>query len=96
MIRVSIYGLLIAIALAVFLAPFASQSPDGLEKVAEDKGFLEKGEREPMIGAPLPDYSMPGVKHEGVSTALAGIVGTIITFAAALGIGYLIKKKKAM
>ena len=93
MIRVSIYGLLVAIALAVFLAPFASQSPDGLERVAEDKGFLEKGEGEPVIGSPLPDYSMPGVKNEGVSTALAGIVGTIITFATALGVGCLVKRK---
>ena len=29
--------------LALFLSPLASTSPDGLEKVAETKGFAEKG-----------------------------------------------------
>ncbi len=32
-------GLLVALALAFFVSPYASSSPDGLNKVAEDKGF---------------------------------------------------------
>ena len=40
---VVIAGLLIAFVLAIVLSPFASSSPDGLEKVGEDKGFIHGG-----------------------------------------------------
>ncbi|MFH1854041.1 MAG: PDGLE domain-containing protein, partial [Candidatus Omnitrophota bacterium] len=36
-----------ALILAFVVSPFAASSPDGLEKVAADNGFLEKGETEP-------------------------------------------------
>ncbi len=86
-------GLLIAVALAFFFSPFASQSPDGLEKVAEDEGFLHKGEGQEVFSAPIPDYAMPNVKHEGLATSLAGLVGTVLTFGVAFGLGYLIRRK---
>lgn len=56
-------GLAISVALALIVSPFASSSPDGLEKVAEDKGFLEKAEEtEPAWNsAPIPDYAFPGL-----------------------------------
>ncbi len=57
-------GLALSVALALIISPFASSSPDGLEKVAEDKGFIEKGEREPVWdSAPMPDYAFPGLKE---------------------------------
>ena len=53
----------LSVALAVLVSPGASSSPDGLEKVAEDKGFLEKAEEtEPVWNnAPIPDYAVPGL-----------------------------------
>ena len=74
------FGLLIAIVLAVLLSPFASLWPDGLEKVAEDKGFLERAEVEPLIVAPIPDYAWPGLQSEKLATSSAGIAGTLIVF----------------
>jgi len=74
-----------ALILALFLAllsPLASSSPDGLERVAEDKGFIETA-REAVFEV-IPDYVMPGVGNEAGATILAGIVGTLILF----GIGY--------
>lgn len=85
------FGLLIALFLAIVISPFASPWPDGLEKVAENKGFLEKGEIEPVIHSPVPDYTWPGIKNERVATSIAGMAGTILVFAVALGIGYLLK-----
>jgi cobalt/nickel transport protein len=38
-------GILISIFVAGFLSFYASSSPDGLEKVAEDKGFLDTAHR---------------------------------------------------
>ena len=73
--------LLVALAVAALLAPFASRSPDGLEKVAETLGFAHRAEAAPPVTAPLPDYQLPGVASPGLSTALAGLLGTILVFA---------------
>lgn len=75
-----LWGLLLALAVAAFLSPFASSSPDGLERVAEDKGFLHFAEGIEMIRAWMPDYVFPGVANEGLATSLAGIVGTVLVF----------------
>ena len=90
----TISGLLIALFVAFFLSPFASPWPDGLEKVAEEKGFLEKGEVSQTITSPIPDYVLPGVKNEKLATSLAGLVGTLVLFAAGYGMGFLLKKKR--
>ena len=86
-------GLGISLLLALFLSPLASTSPDGLEKVAEMKGFLEKSEGWKLWKfAPLPDYDIPWIKNEKVSAALSGLIGTLAIFFIALGLGRLIKK----
>ncbi len=103
-------GLAIAVALALIVSPWASSSPDGLEKVAEDKGFLEKAEEtEPAWeNAPIPDYAMPGFTKEAVdeetgevveeptrlATALAGLAGTVGIFLLAWGLALVLKKSR--
>jgi cobalt/nickel transport system permease protein len=72
-------GLAAAFALVAFVAPIASADPDGLEKVAEDTGFIETAEEHP-IGGPLADYAASGVENERLGTVLAGVVGTVVTF----------------
>jgi cobalt/nickel transport system permease protein len=78
-------GLLIALALAV-ASPLASAHPDGLEWVAEQKGFLEAAQG-PLYNI-IPDYVMPGISNEALATILAGIVGALIVFAVALLVAY--------
>lgn len=82
---------ILAVVIAVFLSPFASSFPDGLERVAEDYGFIEKGEGQEVVNSPIPDYALPGVVNEKAATALAGIIGTIVTFGVMYGIAVLIK-----
>lgn len=77
--------LLVALGVAFFVAPLASKHPDGLDRVAEDQGFADR-ERASIQGI-LPGYSVPGVKHGGLSTALAGVAGTLLTLGVGLGIG---------
>ena len=89
-----IFGLAVALFLAIFLSPFASSHPDGLEKVAEEKGFLARGEVEQVVKSPVPDYAWPNVKHEGMATALAGLTGTLIVFAAGYGVASLAKHNR--
>ncbi len=90
------FGLLVALFLALVLSPFASSWPDGLEKVAEDKGFLEKGEVEPVFTSPIPDYAWPGLKSEKIATSAAGIAGTLIVFCLGYGLAALIRRPKAL
>lgn len=86
-------GLGASLLLALFLSPFASSSPDGLEKVAETKGFSEKGEEWTFWKhAPFSDYSIPWIKNEKVSTAFSGLIGTLAIFFIAIGIGKVIKR----
>ena len=68
-------GLLIAAIIVVVLVPFASSDPDGLERVAEDKQFLDSA-RDSRFDW-LPDYSIPGIGGD-ISTILAGLVGIAI------------------
>jgi len=89
-----IIGLVAAVLLALFISPFASQWPDGLEKVAEDKGFIEKGEVAPAVSSPVPDYAMPGVKNEMLATSVAGVAGTLIVFIVGYGLAVFIRKTK--
>jgi cobalt/nickel transport protein len=87
------FGLGIALVLALILSPFASPSPDGLERVAEDRGFLHKGEGEPALSSPVPDYLWPGVKSESVATSIAGLGGTLLVFFVAYGLGKAVERK---
>ena len=70
-------GLLLALAVAV-LSPLASPHPDGLERVAEDQGFMERAIDPPFHV--IADYLFPGIQDERLATILAGLLGTIIVF----------------
>lgn len=70
-------GLTIAIILAV-LSPLASIHPDGLEKVAEQQGFLQSA-KSPLYEL-IPDYVLPGISNQKLATILAGILGVLIVF----------------
>ena len=87
------FALLIALILAVVLSPFASSRPDGLERVAEDKGFLHRGEGEPLIPSPIPDYAVPGIANESLATSLAGLLGTLVVFGLTYGVAVVIRKR---
>jgi cobalt/nickel transport system permease protein len=78
----------IAVALAVtLLAPLASPHPDGLERVAEDRGFIETAQDAPY--EIIPDYVLPGVSNEALATVAAGIVGTLVVAGVAFAVARL-------
>ncbi len=87
-----IVGLLLALLVAI-LSPLASPHPDGLERVAEDKGFIEAA-REPWYEI-IPDYVFPGVENEALATILAGIVGTLVMFLVMFALGRLLRGRSA-
>ncbi|MBN1874847.1 MAG: energy-coupling factor ABC transporter permease [Anaerolineae bacterium] len=88
-----IAGLVIAGLLAI-ISPLASAHPDGLEWVAEQKGFLDTAQ-EPLY-AIIPDYVLPGISNEALATILAGIVGALLVFGAAIGVAYMRRKRQML
>ena len=75
-------GLVVALALGVFVSPFASGSPDGLERVAIDKGFEEQAAADPVWSSlPFPDYQFPWLGEGRLSTAVAALAGTLLLLA---------------
>ena len=74
------FGVLVALGLALLVAPHASSLPDGLERVASALGFEHKA-AQPLFVAPLRDYHLPGVKSAAWATAWAGGIGTVVVFA---------------
>jgi len=84
-------GLAVCLLVAC-LSPLASSSPDGLERVAEDKGFIDLGQEAPF--QIIADYVFPGMENEAIATILAGLIGTLILFGVACGLAWLLKSRK--
>ncbi len=68
-------GALISLAV-VLISPLASASPDGLERVAINLGFINQGQDAPY--QILPDYTLPFLGESAFSTILAGVLGVIL------------------
>ena len=82
-------GLGVALAVAVFLSPLASELPDGLEFVGQRIGFLRDDPLPSPLPVPMPDYQLPlpGLEHVKSATAAAGVVGTLVVFALSWWLG---------
>src|SRR4051812_35925880 len=71
--EVVVAGLAIALAVAVFVAPWASTAPDGLEWVSRRLG-LATPDPPSVVPAPFPGYEVLGLQGRvGVATAVAGL-----------------------
>jgi cobalt/nickel transport system permease protein len=77
-------GLLLTIALALFVSPFASNKPDGLNKVAIDQGFDDTARDHPLSQSPVAGYGISVVDDARVSRGLSGLIGVLVTFGAGL------------
>jgi PDGLE domain len=77
-------GLLVAIGLAMLVSGFASGSPDGLNKVAEDHGIAANARQHLFENGPLAGYAVRGVDNERLSTGISGLIGVLVTFGVGL------------
>ncbi|MGQ9466816.1 MAG: energy-coupling factor ABC transporter permease [Anaerolineae bacterium] len=84
-------ALAIALILAIF-SPLASPYPDGLERVAENFGFIEHAQG-PLYEV-IPDYVFPGISNEALATIAAGIVGTLIVYGIAVGLAAFLRRRE--
>ncbi len=85
------FALALAVGLATAVSPYASSRPDGLEKVASEQGFLERGAEHG--DAPLAGYAFPGIGDERLATGAAGFAGTLGVFAVAVALARLLRRR---
>lgn len=89
-------ALAVAFGLAMAVSPFASGSPDGLNKVAGDKGFESAGRTGRIQDrSPVPNYAFPGIENERLAKGAAGFVGVLGVFALGSGLAYVIRRRDA-
>jgi cobalt/nickel transport protein len=74
-----IAGFVVSLFLAGVVSYYASSSPDGLEKVAEDIGFIETAKENTNADVVLSDYGTKGVDNERASVGIAGVAGVLGT-----------------
>lgn len=86
-----VVGLAVAALIVIILAPLASADPDGLERVAEDQGFLASA-RDALFSI-IPDYTVPGIDGN-LSTILAGLIGVALVFGLVVLLGRVLARRR--
>jgi cobalt/nickel transport protein len=101
-------GLLVALLVAGVVSNFASSSPDGLDATTRQGcEFNEDGEivggeciaaeaqDHELADSPFADYGIAGIDNPFLSTALAGVLGVLATFAVGTGLFWLGRRRRA-
>ncbi len=90
-----ISGFVISLFLAGVVSFYASSNPDGLEKVAQDIGFLDTAKEHTNADGVLADYGVKGIENERASVGVAGVIGVIGTaIVGGLLFKFLVRKPK--
>jgi len=84
-------ALILTLICLTLLIPFASEFPDGLEKVAET---LQIEEQEPIWKGLMPDYTLPVIGNAYLSTLSAGILGVFLVLGVTFILGRAIESQK--
>ncbi|MFH1018100.1 MAG: energy-coupling factor ABC transporter permease [Pseudomonadota bacterium] len=77
---IAVWVFVLVLGVAVFVSPFASPWPDGLQKVASRLGFAGGAPPYSILAAPIPDYRVSGLASPVTATILAVGLGTIAAF----------------
>lgn len=86
-------GVAVAALVVVVFAPLASSDPDGLERVAEDQGFIDRASN--FFSGILSGYAIPGISDPAVSTIVSGLIGVTIVLVVMLVLGRVLARRRA-
>lgn len=86
-------GFVVSMIIAGVVSYYASSHPDGLEKAAEEVGFLDDAQGSAVSDGPLADYGVSGVEDERLSVGLAGVLGVLVMVVVAGG-GFMLLVRK--
>jgi cobalt/nickel transport system permease protein len=88
-------GLATSLVLAGVVSFYASADPDGLEKVAADKGIDKNVEEHAAADSPLADYGVKDVDDARLSGGLAGVIGVGVTVVAGTGVFWAVRRRRS-
>lgn len=89
-----ITGLATSLVLAGLVSFYASSNPDGLEKVAHDKGLDSRTEKHASADSPLADYGVKDVENARLSGGLAGVIGVGVTVVAGSAVFWVVRRRR--
>ncbi|WP_338699312.1 energy-coupling factor ABC transporter permease [Streptomyces sp. Q6] len=92
--KVWVIGLVTSLFLAGFVSFYASANPDGLEKVAHDKGIDEKTKEHASSDSPLADYGVKNITDGRLSGGLAGVIGVGVTVVAGSAVFWALRRRR--
>jgi len=87
-------GLLTSLLLAGFVSFYASADPDGLEKVAHDKGIDKKERAHASEDSPLAGYGVRDIADARLSGGLAGVIGVGVTVVAGSTVFWVVSRRR--
>lgn len=91
--RVIVAGVIISAILAGVISLFASNSPDGLERVAIDSGFADTAKEHATSGSPFANYGLSFLGDSRLGGSLAGVIGILVTALVAWGLFAWLRRK---
>jgi len=86
-------SLVVTLLLAGIVSFYASGSPDGLNRVAQDEEFSHKEESSATSDSPLADYSTDNVDDDRLSGGLAGVIGVAAVLVLMGGVAYVVRRR---
>ncbi|WP_280890193.1 energy-coupling factor ABC transporter permease [Streptomyces sp. LBL] len=92
--KVWITGLAASLVLAGFVSFYASSHPDGLEKVAADKGIDQRTKEHATADSPLADYGVRDIEDARLSSGLAGVIGVGVTVVAGSTVFWAVRRRR--
>lgn len=86
-------ALLVALLLGGVVSYYASSSPDGLSRVAEDQGITKAEKEHAADGSPFAGYEARGVGDGRLSKGVAGVVGVGVVLLLGTGLTYVLRRR---
>lgn len=84
---------LAALLLAGVVSSFASSSPDGLERVAQDHGMAAAEQKHAMGDSLFADYGIDGIDNGLLSGGLAGVAGVALVLVLAAAVTSAVRRR---
>jgi cobalt/nickel transport system permease protein/cobalt/nickel transport protein len=84
----------VALLLAGVVSYYASDSPDGLNRVAQDKGFAATEKDHRAADGPFAGYRTEDVGNDRLSGAIAGVVGVGVVLVLVGGLVLVVRRRR--
>lgn len=85
--------LAVALLLAGLVSFYAASTPDGLTKVAQDKGFADTQTTHSTDDSPFAGYGSSFIEDDRASVGVAGVVGVLVVLGLGSGVTYLVRRR---